>query len=280
MRRLRRKALASHVNQGSPTGHSAEALGRANEQLRRQIAERGPAEQALRDSEAQFRAMADTSPLAISLTKGPDHRAIYLNPTFTRLFGYTIDDVPTMAHWYPLAYPDEEWRTRNVREWERRVVRALETGTQIEPMESVVTSKDGSQRSVLWGYTTIGELGWSHGLDLTDLRRSEAALRESEAKYEVMFAHSPDPFLVLANGVLVDCNEAAARMLRCHRANIVGQTPAALSPPVQPDGRNSQDAPYSSPEQAERGGHESFEWVHRRFDGTEVMVEVSMAALT
>ena len=105
------------------------------------ITERKRTEEALRQSEATFKALADTSPLAIFLSEGSERRAEYLNPMFIRLFGYTLEEVPTAEHWYPLAYPDATYRLQIMTEWQRRIAVALETGSEIDPMESVVTCK-------------------------------------------------------------------------------------------------------------------------------------------
>ncbi|MBL0177119.1 MAG: response regulator [Ignavibacteria bacterium] len=121
-------------------------------------------EEALRASEEKFRSMVETMPLAIHLTVGDDQTSEYLNPTFLSLFGYTLTDLPTLAHWWPLAYPDEQYRAEIAAEWSRRVQRAIETKSPIEPMEVVVTCKDGSKKDISWGYVTLGEKSYSCGL--------------------------------------------------------------------------------------------------------------------
>ena len=65
---------------------------------------------ALLESEQKFKAMAETSPLAIYLSVGIEQKSDYLNPTFTKFFGYTLEEVPTIEEWWPLAYPDENYR--------------------------------------------------------------------------------------------------------------------------------------------------------------------------
>ncbi len=144
--------------------------------------ERKQAEDRIRESEKKFRSMTDTSPLAIYMSSGIEQKAEYINPTFTRLFGYTLDDVPTVSHWWPLAYPDQRYRDRIVEEWQRKVAQAIETNSAIEPMAVVVTCKDGSKKNILWGYISTGVQNWAFGLDLTDRKRAEEALRAANAK--------------------------------------------------------------------------------------------------
>jgi two-component system sensor histidine kinase/response regulator len=33
-------------------------------------------------------------------------RVITITPSFTRIFGYTIEDIPHIDAWWPLAYPE------------------------------------------------------------------------------------------------------------------------------------------------------------------------------
>ncbi len=140
------------------------------------ITEHKRSEEALLRSEATFKSLADTSPLAIFLSVGIGRRAEYINPMFTRLFGYAIEEVPTAEHWYPLAYPDATYRLHIMTEWQRRIAVALETGSEMEPMESVVTCKDGSQKQISWGFEIIGGKTWSFGVDLTERRQAEEKL--------------------------------------------------------------------------------------------------------
>lgn len=141
---------------------------------------------ALVESEARFKALSDSSPLTIYLSTGPERKAAYVNPTFVRMFGYTVSDIPTADRWWPLAYPDEDYRREISEEWWRRVDHAKATGSEAEPMESVVTCKDGSRKNILWGFKTIGDENWAFGLDLTERKRAESALQESESMFRAL----------------------------------------------------------------------------------------------
>jgi PAS domain S-box-containing protein len=141
------------------------------------ITESKRAEEALRESEAKFRAMVETVPLAIHLSVGVEQISEYVSPTMVKLFGYTLEDIPTIEQWWPLAYPDETYRRRISEEWTTRVKRAIETQTPIEPMETVVTCKDGSKKNISWGYITLGDKNYSCGLDLTERKEAEEDIR-------------------------------------------------------------------------------------------------------
>ncbi|MBW2615118.1 MAG: PAS domain S-box protein [Deltaproteobacteria bacterium] len=69
---------------------------------------REQAEEALSESDRQFRQLAESSPFGVTITR-PDLTFEYFNPKFTELFGYTIEDLPDKQSWFERAYPDEEY---------------------------------------------------------------------------------------------------------------------------------------------------------------------------
>jgi PAS domain S-box-containing protein len=140
----------------------------------------------LAESEKLFRAICDTSPLAIYMSSGIEQRAGYMNPTFTRLFGYTITEVPSVAEWWPLAYPDPGYRQWISEEWQRRAEKAIETRSAIEPMDVVVTARDGQKKNITWGFVSVGDQNWAFGLDLTARKEAEAELERHRDHLEAM----------------------------------------------------------------------------------------------
>ena len=84
------------------------------------ITDRKRAEEALRKSEAQFRAIIDVSPIPYCLNDECQN-ITFLNAEFIRTFGYTLDDIPTLADWWPKAYPDLEYRQWVATTWQSRL---------------------------------------------------------------------------------------------------------------------------------------------------------------
>jgi len=98
--------------------------------------------------------------------------------------------------------------------------------------------------------------------------------------YRELFERSADAILIIEDGRFVDCNQATVEMLHAPaKGDLLRTHPSELSPPTQPDGRQSYEKANEMMALAfERGSHR-FEWDHRRFDGEVFPVEVLLTAV-
>ena len=82
-------------------------------------------------------------------------------------------------------------------------------------------------------------------------------------------------------GKIIDCNEAAVRLLQCSGKNeVIGLTTSRLSPEKQPDGRLSSEKAREMKKMAEERGANRFEWVHRTTKGEDLFVEISLTVIS
>jgi PAS domain S-box-containing protein len=145
----------------------------------------------LQKSEENSRELVNRSPIAMLVTRGPELRIIVMNDQFIKLFGYTLQDVPDVAHWWPLAYPDEAYRSTVKAEWNVRVERALRDHTGIDPMEAIVRCKDGSSRYIEFHFSPVGDANVVSFVDLTDRKQAETVLQESEERFRLVANAAP-----------------------------------------------------------------------------------------
>lgn len=112
-------------------------------------------------------------------------------------------------------------------------------------------------------------------------RKEAGSIADSGDKFKLLFEKAPDPALVMEDGTFVECNEAAVQCMRCPgKESLIGLRPSAISTRSQPDGRPSSEKARELIEKAHRDGAVRFDWKHRTFDGDDLWVDVSLAAIT
>lgn len=119
-------------------------------------------------------------------------------------------------------------------------------------------------------------------LELAAHQRDKEAIARSEAKYHRLFDATSDAVMMLGRDRFTGCNRAALAMFGCRtEEEFCSYTPAALSPPLQPDGTDSTAMAKAHIDKAVREGHHGFEWVHRRVDSAALFTaEVKLDTVT
>ncbi len=129
--------------------------------------------------------------------------------------------------------------------------------------------KDGSEFPVEVTITKLEIDGIEGSLnfvrDLTRQKQAEQELRDSEARFRALSEAASEGILVHDQGVIVDCNDAFARILGCSASELIGIDPFLLA------------APESRPlmhEKVRRKHAEPYEIIGIRRDGTRFPVEL------
>ena len=167
---------------------------------------------ALRESKERFGSLIAQVPLGLSLiSEGGKYE--YINPKFTEIFGYTLEDIPSGKDWFRKAYPNPEYRQKVIATW-KGDLNGSKTGNH-RPRVFTVTCKDGSTKEIIFKWSTLvsgGRLVTYE--DITERRLAEQALKESEEKYRTLFENSRDPlFITTKDGNFVDLNGAMVQLL-------------------------------------------------------------------
>jgi PAS domain S-box-containing protein len=112
--------------------------------------------------------------------------------------------------------------------------------------------------------------------DITENKRAEQALKESEDQYRSLFESSQDAIFLLENTRLKKCNNQAVTILGCtQKKEIVGRSLIDFSPVLQPDRMSSEQKAEEKISTALAGTRPVFDWVFTRLDGTPLYAEVT-----
>ena len=184
------------------------------------ITERIRTAKALTLSEAHFRNIIDASPVPYALND-EQKNITYLNPAFTHTFGYTIDDIPTLADWWPKAYPDTDYRSWVTETWAKRLEAVTRDKTPFAPMELDIQCKDGSIRNVIASTALLNETIQGDHLvilyDVTELKQAQQAQLDSEARYRIIVETAQE-------GIWTIDTDDCTTFVNAKMANILGYT--------------------------------------------------------
>lgn len=118
--------------------------------------------------------------------------------------------------------------------------------------------------------------------NITEQKRAEEALRESEEKFRSLFEGSRDAVMTLEppSWKFTSCNRATVEMFGTKDAKqFTSLGPWEVSPELQPDGRPSADKAKEMIETAMREGSHFFEWTHMGIGGEEFPATVLLSRM-
>ncbi len=136
-------------------------------------------------AEKEQRLIFDNLPIAVAVNSLTSPAEItYINEQFTRTFGYTLEEMRTIAAWSEKAYPDPAYRREVFREWDEAVFRAIETKSSIKSMGFEVTCKDGTKRDIIFRAVVLDDNLLVSMTDVTERKKAEQALRSLREQLE------------------------------------------------------------------------------------------------
>lgn len=106
-------------------------------------------------------------------------------------------------------------------------------------------------------------------------KREDSDCKNKE-KYQILFDSANDAIFILDKYIIIDCNKKALEMFECTRDEIIGHSPYELSPSNQSDMVNSKEKAEKLILAANSGIPQYFEWTHKKKNGTEFFVDVSL----
>ncbi len=114
-------------------------------------------------------------------------------------------------------------------------------------------------------------------VDLTEIKKNERKLIESESKYRSIFENAYEAVLVVFEGSFVDCNKKALELFGYSRTVLLEKNFISLSASASPDGKSISEALRQHVENTIAFGSTSFDWLFVRRDGVRFEAEVSFS---
>ncbi|MBD3884654.1 PAS domain S-box protein [Phormidium tenue FACHB-886] len=149
-----------------------------------------------------------SSSLDMQCVAGTDGYFKRLNPAFERVLGYTNAELTAHPFLY-FVHPEDQAATLTV-------VKALAEGEIVLDFENRYSCKDSSYRWISWrAFPIINEgLLYAIGRDVTEQKRAQEALQESEERFHLAFENAAIGMaLVSPDGCWLQVNRALCEML-------------------------------------------------------------------
>jgi len=155
----------------------------------RDITEQKLAEQALRESKNQLRAMIDVEGVGV-LIFNLEGTVVDANDGFLHMFGYSREDVESrLLTWRSMTPPEYHDVSQ------QQMAHLEETG-KVGPYEKEYFRKNGSRSWILFAGARVNDHIVEYCIDVGDRKRAEEALRISEARYRMLFNSMDQGFCV------------------------------------------------------------------------------------
>ncbi|MBM4241764.1 MAG: PAS domain S-box protein, partial [Euryarchaeota archaeon] len=194
-------------------------------------------EKSLCESEENFRAVSENANDGIFITTG-DGRQVYANQKAAEITGYTIQELLN-SKISDLAHPDEYEKLMN--RYKQRIAgkpapstyetRILRKDNEIVPIELTAAK-------TLWKGQTADIVIIR---DITERKKAELSLIESEKKYRKLFEEAVDGIALadIETGELIDVNQSLADLVERERSELIGQSQIIIHPEEDVDGKFS-----------------------------------------
>ena len=203
---------------------------------------------------------------------------LWVNRAFSDLTGYAAEEVRgrnprlLMSGTQSKEFYAKLWQTISTGNiWHGEFTNRRKDGSLYEEEQTITPVRSG--RGDITHFVAVKQ-------DITERKRSEETLKNSENKYRALFEDSADANWLMNEEGFLDCNSAALQMFGYSAGDRMLLHPADISPPNQPDGTPSRTAADQKIAAAFLNGKERFEWLHQRKNGAVFPSEVCLTALT
>ncbi|MEO6488944.1 MAG: PAS domain S-box protein [Ferruginibacter sp.] len=234
-----------------------------NEKAKRQVYE----------SELKYKELIEQASDGIFISNG-EGRYIDVNTRACRMLGYSKEELLNMSG-ADILYSPENINGLPNRYEELRTGKSYIT-------ETILKRKDGSTLEVESNAKMLPD-GRFIGIvrDLSDRKKADKAVRESEERYRALVENAPEALVVFdaKSQKFVNVSESAIKLFKYSREELLTMSPADVSPQLQANGKLSSEAANEFIKEAIEGEKPTFEWIHMDKNGMPIEAEVWLVRL-
>jgi|GEM_PF-5848445 len=183
------------------------------------------AEQKLIQERQKFKKYLDIAGFIIVVIN-KDQTVELINSKGAEILGHSINNI-IGKNWFDNFIPKSD------QEQVKSVFNQLMSGKikPVEYFENTVVAKDGSEKLIAWHNAAlidnkgkiVGTL--SSGEDISERRKEEKAIKESQERFKVLFEYAPDAYYLNdLKGAFIDGNKAAEEITGYKREELIGKS--------------------------------------------------------
>jgi two-component system cell cycle sensor histidine kinase/response regulator CckA len=199
----------------------------------RDITERKQAVEALRESEEKYRVLFESLPIGIGIAT-LEGKVISTNPAMTNITGFDMNSWKAMRLGATYVEPNDRHKTLNM----------LHQYGRVDDVEVLLKRKDGSVYTALLNISMVNIDGKkalvTNIRDITQRKKTEELLRQSEQKYRLLLMNANDAVYVhevshQGGGTFVEVNDKACEMLGYTREEFLSMSVTDIDVPEHTD---------------------------------------------
>jgi PAS domain S-box-containing protein len=242
-------------------------------QVQMQVA---PLDSAL-ESELRYRALFENAGEAIMILK--DDQVIDCNKQALKLTGRSRSDIlsnPTVDY-FPPRQPNGE----DSRQLLAERIEASRSGVpQIFEWTGCIADGTTINTEVTLTSFMHNNTRYTQSIirDITQRKKLEDALRDSEIRYRTLFENAGDAISINKNSRTLDCNRRVTEMYGFSREEILSATLGDFFPPTQANGQDSREYFQEKVAASRSGVPQFYEWTGRKRDGNPLNAEITLTS--